>query len=65
MDDFIYTDIDNSGFVSDFELQDLFREARFSLPGFKVREIVEKFMVHGDTNKDEKISFDEFVAVRQ
>lgn len=60
----IYTDIDNSGYVSDFELQDLFKEARFSLPGFKVREIVEKFIA-GDTNKDEKISFDEFVAVRQ
>ncbi|XP_063075569.1 plastin-1 [Engraulis encrasicolus] len=57
-------DIDNSGFVSDFELQDLFREASFSLPGFKVREIVEKFIA-GDTNKDEKISFDEFVGIFQ
>ncbi|KAL2097220.1 hypothetical protein ACEWY4_006427 [Coilia grayii] len=57
-------DIDNSGYVSDFELQDLFREASFSLPGFKVREIVEKFIA-GDTNKDEKISFDEFVGIFQ
>ncbi|XP_041946370.1 plastin-1 [Alosa sapidissima] len=57
-------DIDNSGYVSDFELQDLFREARYSLPGFQVREIVEKFMT-ADTNKDEKISFDEFVAIYQ
>lgn len=56
-------DIDNSGFVSDFELQELFREASFSLPGYKVREIAEKFIA-GDTNKDEKISFEEFVAVR-
>lgn len=63
-DFYLHTDIDNSGFVSDFELQDLFREASFSLPGFKVREIVEKFIA-GDTNKDEKISFDEFVGVRQ
>lgn len=55
-------DIDNSGYVSDFELQELFREASFSLPGYKVREIVEIF-VAGDTNKDEKISFEEFVAV--
>uniref|UniRef100_A0A8B9HER1 Plastin 1 (I isoform) n=1 Tax=Astyanax mexicanus TaxID=7994 RepID=A0A8B9HER1_ASTMX len=54
-------DIDNSGFVSDFELQELFREASFSLPGYKVREIAEKFIA-GDTNKDEKISFEEFVA---
>uniref|UniRef100_A0A673CF90 Plastin 1 (I isoform) n=1 Tax=Sphaeramia orbicularis TaxID=375764 RepID=A0A673CF90_9TELE len=52
-------DIDNSGYVSDFELQELFREASLSLPGYKVREIIETFMA-GDTNKDEKISFEEF-----
>ncbi|XP_017570156.1 plastin-1 isoform X2 [Pygocentrus nattereri] len=57
-------DIDNSGYVSDFELQELFREASFSLPGYKVREIAEKFIA-GDTNKDEKISFEEFVAIYQ
>lgn len=55
-------DIDNSGYVSDFELQELFREASFSLPGYKVREIIEIFIA-GDTNKDEKISFEEFVSV--
>lgn len=55
-------DIDNSGYVSDFELQELFREASLHLPGYKVREIVETFIA-GDTNKDEKISFDEFVSV--
>ncbi|TRY88676.1 hypothetical protein DNTS_020809 [Danionella cerebrum] len=63
-DAFNKIDIDNSGYVSDFELQELFREARFHLPGYKVREIVEKFMA-GDTNKDEKISFEEFVAIYQ
>ncbi|XP_014888470.1 plastin-1 [Poecilia latipinna] len=57
-------DIDHSGYVSDFELQELFREASFHLPGYKVREIVETF-VTGDTNKDEKISFDEFVSIYQ
>ncbi|KAF0044050.1 hypothetical protein F2P81_003208 [Scophthalmus maximus] len=57
-------DIDNSGFVSDFELQELFREASFSLPGYRVREIMETFLA-GDTNKDEKISFEEFVAIYQ
>ncbi|XP_028832941.1 plastin-1 [Denticeps clupeoides] len=57
-------DIDNSGYVSDFELQELFREASFSLPGYRVREIVEKFMA-GDTNKDEKLSFEEFVSIYQ
>ncbi|XP_061749661.1 plastin-1-like [Nerophis ophidion] len=57
-------DIDKSGYVSDFELQELFREARFSLPGYKVREIMETFMA-GDTNKDERISFEEFVSIYQ
>ncbi|KAM3870797.1 plastin-1-like isoform 3-T3 [Diretmus argenteus] len=57
-------DIDNSGYVSDFELQELFREASFSLPGYRVREIVETFIA-GDTNKDEKISFEEFVSIYQ
>uniref|UniRef100_A0A671W033 Plastin 1 (I isoform) n=1 Tax=Sparus aurata TaxID=8175 RepID=A0A671W033_SPAAU len=57
-------DIDNSGFVSDFELQELFREASFSLPGYKVREIIETF-INGDTNKDDKISFEEFVSIYQ
>lgn len=56
------SDIDNSGYVSDFELQELFREASYSLPGYKVREIMETFIA-GDTNKDEKISFEEFVSV--
>lgn len=55
-------DIDNSGYVSDYELQDLFREASFSLPGYKVREIMNAFSA-GDTNKDERISFEEFVSV--
>ncbi|KAF7705908.1 plastin-1 [Silurus meridionalis] len=57
-------DIDKSGYVNDFELQELFREASLSLPGYKVREIAERFIA-GDTNKDEKISFDEFVAIYQ
>uniref|UniRef100_A0A3Q3JPF2 Plastin 1 n=2 Tax=Monopterus albus TaxID=43700 RepID=A0A3Q3JPF2_MONAL len=57
-------DIDNSGYVSDFELQELFREASFSLPGYRVREIVDIFIA-GDTNKDEKISFEEFVSIYQ
>lgn len=56
------SDIDNSGYVSDFELHELFREARLTLPGYQVREILESFS-SGDTNKDDKISFDEFVGV--
>uniref|UniRef100_A0A668A0L5 Plastin 1 (I isoform) n=1 Tax=Myripristis murdjan TaxID=586833 RepID=A0A668A0L5_9TELE len=57
-------DIDNSGYVSDFELQELFREASLHLPGYRVREIIETFIA-GDTNKDEKISFEEFVSIYQ
>lgn len=56
------SDIDNSGYVSDYELQDLFREASYSLPGYRVREIMDAFS-KGDSNKDERISFEEFVSV--
>lgn len=63
-DAFNKIDIDNSGYVSDYELQELFREASFSLPGYRVREIVEIFLA-GDTNRDGKISFEEFVSIYQ
>ncbi|XP_074047253.1 plastin-1 [Macrotis lagotis] len=58
-------DIDNSGYVSDYELQDLFKEARLPLPGYKVREIVEKILAVADNNKDGKINFEEFVSLMQ
>ncbi|NXP77059.1 PLSI protein, partial [Ramphastos sulfuratus] len=58
-------DIDNSGYVSDYELQDLFKEASLPLPGYKVREIVEKVIAVTDTNKDGKINFEEFVSIIQ
>uniref|UniRef100_A0A8C5KTG9 Plastin 1 (I-isoform) n=1 Tax=Jaculus jaculus TaxID=51337 RepID=A0A8C5KTG9_JACJA len=58
-------DIDNSGYVSDYELQDLFKEASLPLPGYKVREIVEKILAVADNNKDGKISFEEFVSLMQ
>ncbi|XP_064021180.1 plastin-1 isoform X3 [Pogoniulus pusillus] len=58
-------DIDNSGYVSDYELQDLFKEASLPLPGYKVREIVEKVIVVTDSNKDGKINFEEFVSIIQ
>ncbi|KAL2768274.1 plastin-3 isoform 4 [Daubentonia madagascariensis] len=35
------------------------------LPGYKVREIIQKLMLDGDRNKDGKISFDEFVYIFQ
>uniref|UniRef100_A0A8V5HI13 Uncharacterized protein n=1 Tax=Melopsittacus undulatus TaxID=13146 RepID=A0A8V5HI13_MELUD len=62
---FHFTDIDNSGYVSDYELQDLFKEASVPLPGYKVREIVEKIIAVTDTNKDGRIDFEEFVSIIQ
>uniref|UniRef100_A0A8D0CIS0 Plastin-3 n=1 Tax=Scleropages formosus TaxID=113540 RepID=A0A8D0CIS0_SCLFO len=59
------TDVSGDGFISDHELHDLFKEANLPLPGYKVREIIEKLMVQGDRNKDNKISFDEFVSIFQ
>ncbi|NXH17750.1 PLSI protein, partial [Bucco capensis] len=58
-------DIDNSGYVSDYELQDLFKEASLPLPGYKVREIVEKIIAVTDSNKDGRINFEEFVSITQ
>uniref|UniRef100_F7FJ44 Plastin 1 n=1 Tax=Ornithorhynchus anatinus TaxID=9258 RepID=F7FJ44_ORNAN len=59
------SNVDNSGYVSDYELQDLFKEASLPLPGYKVREIVEKILTFADNNKDGKINFEEFVSVMQ
>ncbi|KAK1162577.1 plastin-1-like [Acipenser oxyrinchus oxyrinchus] len=58
-------DIDNSGYVCDYELQDLFKEACLPLPGYKVREIVEKILVAADHNKDGRIDFEEFLSICQ
>ncbi|XP_075720111.1 plastin-1 [Rhinoderma darwinii] len=58
-------DADNSGFVNDYELQDLFKEANLPLPGYRVREIVEKIFLAADRNKDGKIDFEEFVLLFQ
>ena len=56
-------DLDSNGFICDFELHELFKEANLPLPGYKVREIIHKLMREGDRNKDNKISFEEFVSV--
>ncbi|XP_040205052.1 plastin-1 [Rana temporaria] len=58
-------DIDNSGFVNDYELQQLFKEANLPLPGYRVREIIEKIFTAADRNKDGKIDFEEFVGLAQ
>ncbi|CAO2624596.1 Pls3 [Lemmus lemmus] len=33
------------------------------LPGYKLIEIIQKFMLDGDRNKDGKVSFNEYVYV--
>ncbi|KAM3911109.1 plastin-3 isoform 2-T3 [Leptodactylus fuscus] len=62
---FAKVDLDKSGYISDYELHDLFKEANLPLPGYKVREIIQKLMNEGDKNKDGKICFEEFVFLVQ
>lgn len=54
-------DLDNDGNICDYELNELLKEAGHSLPGYQVREIIKKL----DRNCDNKISFDEFLAIVQ
>ncbi|KAM3868895.1 plastin-3 isoform 1-T1 [Diretmus argenteus] len=54
-------DLDSNGFICDYELHELLKEANVPLPGYRVREIIQKL----DRNKDNKISFDEFVLIFQ
>ncbi|NXQ52194.1 PLST protein, partial [Anthoscopus minutus] len=58
-------DLNSNGFICDYELHELFKEASLPLPGYKVREIIQKLMIDGDKNKDGKISFEEFVYIFQ
>ncbi|XP_070839234.1 plastin-3-like [Chaetodon trifascialis] len=54
-------DLDSDGHICDFELNELLKNAGHALPGYVVREIIQKL----DRNKDNKISFDEFLAIVQ
>ncbi|CAL8267141.1 unnamed protein product [Merluccius merluccius] len=54
-------DLDSNGYISAFELHDLFKEANLPQPGFRVREIIQRL----DRNNDNMISFDEFVSIFQ
>ncbi|XP_027622848.1 plastin-3 [Tupaia chinensis] len=62
---FAKVNLNSNGFICDYELHELFKEANMPLPGYKVREIIQKLMLDGDRNKDGKISFDEFVYIFQ
>uniref|UniRef100_A0A803STN2 Plastin-3 n=1 Tax=Anolis carolinensis TaxID=28377 RepID=A0A803STN2_ANOCA len=57
--------LNSNGFICNYELHELFKEANLPLPGYKVREIIQKLMIDGDKNKDGKISFEEFVYIFQ
>uniref|UniRef100_A0A803SWE1 Plastin-3 n=1 Tax=Anolis carolinensis TaxID=28377 RepID=A0A803SWE1_ANOCA len=59
------SDLNSNGFICNYELHELFKEANLPLPGYKVREIIQKLMIDGDKNKDGKISFEEFVYIFQ
>jgi len=54
-------DLDSDGYIVDYELHELLKEAGHALPGYMVREIIQKL----DRNKDNKISFEEFLSIIQ
>ncbi|XP_041657814.1 plastin-3-like [Cheilinus undulatus] len=54
-------DLDGDNYIDDCELHVLLKESGHPLAGYKVREIIQKL----DRNKDNKISFDEFLAIVQ
>ncbi|XP_059207254.1 plastin-3-like [Centropristis striata] len=54
-------DLDNDGHICDYELNDLLKDAGHALPGYVVRQIIQKL----DRNNDNKISFEEFLAIVQ
>uniref|UniRef100_A0A4W3HRM3 Plastin-3 n=1 Tax=Callorhinchus milii TaxID=7868 RepID=A0A4W3HRM3_CALMI len=57
----VLKNLDSSGFINDCELHELLRDAGCQVPGYKVREIIEKI----DRDKNGKISFEEFLSVFQ
>uniref|UniRef100_A0A8C6T0E4 Plastin-3 n=1 Tax=Neogobius melanostomus TaxID=47308 RepID=A0A8C6T0E4_9GOBI len=54
-------DLDGDGFVDDWELNELLKEAGNPIPGYKMRDIITKL----DRNLDNKISFEEFLSIVQ
>uniref|UniRef100_A0A7N6BLA1 Plastin-3 n=1 Tax=Anabas testudineus TaxID=64144 RepID=A0A7N6BLA1_ANATE len=58
---FARIDLDNNGYICDYELHELLKEAGHPLPGYMVREIIQKL----DRDKDNRISFTEFLIVQE
>lgn len=54
-------DTNSNGFICDAELTMVFKEANLPLPGYKIRELMQKV----DRDKDNQISFDEFITIFQ
>ncbi|XP_061923331.1 plastin-2 [Entelurus aequoreus] len=57
---FAKIDMDNNGFISKDELNQLFRAANLALPGFRVREIVQEL-----TKTSEQLTFQQFTQMVQ
>lgn len=56
----VSVDLDDNGYICDYELHELLKDSGHALPGYMVREIIQKL----DRNHDNKISFEEFLSVR-
>ncbi|XP_054610393.1 plastin-3-like isoform X1 [Dunckerocampus dactyliophorus] len=54
-------DLDHDGYIKDYELNELLKEAGYPQPGYMVREIIHKL----DRNRDCQISFEEFLSIVQ
>ncbi|KAM4727000.1 plastin-3-like [Anableps anableps] len=52
-------DLDHNGYISDYELGELLKDAGHPQPGYMIREILQKL----DRDRDNKISFDEFLSI--
>ncbi|XP_060911518.1 plastin-3-like [Labrus mixtus] len=52
-------DLDGNGFICDYELHEVLKESGHPLPRYMVREIVQKL----DRDKDNRISFEEFLSI--
>lgn len=51
--------MDNNGFISKDELNQLFKAANLDLPGYRVREIIQELMSSGN-----QLTFEDFTKVR-
>uniref|UniRef100_A0A3Q3JQN4 Plastin-3 n=1 Tax=Monopterus albus TaxID=43700 RepID=A0A3Q3JQN4_MONAL len=54
-------DVDGNGYICASELSNLFREVGCPLPGYQIRELLQKL----DKDKDSQINFEEFKAIFQ